>query len=206
MIYRSLALRGIRAVTFTALLSLALQACGGNRPGEEPRGTTADTATPPSAAPAAPPDTGTFMSDTLGGTTAPNAPGPGPGAPGSGPGWNRTELVQGMQRFITAIDSGDREKFWNSLSERSLRQIEKGEFGPRDQIWSTVRQTLGDIQNRRITVIGGTSDSVALQIDGLRMIDSSRQNDPVIVHLLHERGDWKVMYPGLLYPMHHLRK
>lgn len=205
MIYRSLALRGTCAVTFTILLSLALSACGGNRPGEEPRGGAADTATVPSP-PAAAPDTGTATTDTLSGTTVPDGPGPGPGATGAGPGWNRTELVQGMQRFITAIDSGDREMFWNSLSERSLRQIQKEGAGSRDEVWSTARQTLGDIQNRRITVIGGTADSVALLIDGLRMIDSSRQNDPVIVHLLHERGDWKVMYPGLLYPAHHLRK
>ncbi len=205
MIYRSLALRGTRALTVTLFLSLALSACGGNRPAEEPGGGSADTATVPSPAPALP-DTGTAATDTLGGATVPDGSGPGPGAPGTGPGWNRTELVQGMQRFITAIDSGDREKFWNSLSERSLRQIEKGGAGSRDEIWSTARQTLGDIQNRRITVIGGTSDSVALLIDGLRMIDSSRQSDPVIVHLLHERDDWKVMYPGLLYPTHHLRK
>jgi hypothetical protein len=111
-----------------------------------------------------------------------------------------------VQRFITAIDSSDSDLFWRSLSERSMVQIDRGQLGSRDDIWSSAQQTLGDIENRRITVIGGRTDSVALRIDGMRLIDSVRENDPIIIHLLREQGDWKVMYPGLLYPQHHLRR
>jgi hypothetical protein len=139
-------------------------------------------------------------------SVAQGVPGSSFGASGSTQGWKRTELVQGVQRFITAIDSGGRDMFWSSLSERSTRQIDRGQLGPRDEIWNAARQTLGNIEKRRITVIGGSPDSVALRIDGLRLIDSIRQEDPIIIHVLHEKGDWKVMYPGLLYPMHHLRK
>lgn len=131
---------------------------------------------------------------------------PGPGEPGGTPSWNRTELVEGVQRFITAIDSNNRELFWSSLSKRSLNMADRAGIATRDEIWSTARQTLADIENRRITVIGGRADSVALRIDGLRLIDSVRENDPIIIHLLREQDTWKVMYPGLLYPGHHMRK
>jgi hypothetical protein len=118
----------------------------------------------------------------------------------------RAELVSDVGRFIAVIDSGDQETFWKMLAQRSRRQIDRGELAPKEEVWSAARQTLGDIQSRRISIIGGTQDSVALLVEGLRNIDSERIADPVIIHLLREDGSWKVMYPGLLYPMHHLRR
>lgn len=138
---------------------------------------------------------------TVGITGAPPAPG------GVDHGWKRSELVAGVRSFINAIDSNDQELFWRSIATRSIQQIERGQLGAsREEVWTAARQTLGDIQDRRITVIGGSRDSVALQIDGLRLIDSVRTNSPIIVHLLLEKNVWKVMYPGLLYPKNHLLK
>jgi hypothetical protein len=146
-------------------------------------------------------------SATTGGAVTGGTPGtPTPGAQGSSQGWKRSELVQGVQAFITAIDSNDQAKFWRSLSRRSMGWIEKGELGSKQEIWSAARETLGDIRDRHITVIGGSPDSVALQVDGLRMIDGARQSDPIIIDLLREGSEWKVMYPGLMYPQHHLMK
>jgi hypothetical protein len=90
------------------------------------------------------------------------------------------------------------------LAERSHNLIERDRLTTADDVWKTARQTLGDIQNRRITFIGGTRDSASLLVEGLRLVDSERVADPVIVHMLREGGAWKVMYPGLLYPQHHL--
>ncbi|MEO8272299.1 MAG: hypothetical protein ABI557_21505, partial [Aureliella sp.] len=73
-------------------------------------------------------------------------------------------------------------------------------------IWKGALETLGNIDNRRVRVIGGTRDSAALLIEGLRLIDSERVDDPIVVQLLREDGHWKVMYPGLLYPKHYLRR
>ncbi len=84
--------------------------------------------------------------------------------------------------------------------------IDQGRLGSRDKIWAAARTTLGDIEERKITVIGGSRDSVALRIDGRRLIDGRREDDPIIIHLLREGSAWKVMYPGLLYPEHDLRK
>lgn len=122
------------------------------------------------------------------------------------PGWNRAELVEGTRAFVDAIDSGREQQFWGSLSKRSARMIDQGRLGTRDRIWAAARATLGDIEERKITVIGGSRDSVALRIDGRRMIDGRREDDPIIIHLLREGRGWKIMYPGLLYPEHDLRK
>lgn len=124
----------------------------------------------------------------------------------TGPAWNRAELVTGVQSFVTAIDSNNQKAFWGSLSARSLRMIDHDRLASRDQIWKDARETLSDIQNRRITVIGGSRDSVALRIDGKRLIEGERENDPIIIQLLREQRQWKVVYPGLLYPEHDLRK
>ncbi|MBS1911675.1 MAG: hypothetical protein JST22_06800 [Bacteroidetes bacterium] len=124
----------------------------------------------------------------------------------TGPAWNRAELVNGVQQFVTAIDSNNQAAFWLSLSRRSLRLIDGGHLASRDQIWKDARETLSDIRDRHITVIGGSRDSVALQIDGKRLIDGERESDPIIIQLLREQNQWKVVYPGLLYPEHDLRK
>lgn len=124
----------------------------------------------------------------------------------TGPAWNRAELVSGVQQFVTAIDSNNQTAFWHSLSRRSLRLIDGGQLASHDQIWKDARETLSDIRERRITVIGGSRDSVALQIDGKRLIDGERESDPIIIQLLREQNQWKVVYPGLLYPEHDLRK
>ncbi|HVZ39383.1 MAG TPA: hypothetical protein VHI13_08910 [Candidatus Kapabacteria bacterium] len=124
----------------------------------------------------------------------------------TGPAWNRAELVSGVQQFVTAIDSNNQTAFWHSLSRRSIRLIDGGHLASHDQIWKDARETLSDIRERRITVIGGSRDSVALQIDGKRLIDGERESDPIIIQLLREQNQWKVVYPGLLYPEHDLRK
>jgi hypothetical protein len=115
-------------------------------------------------------------------------------------------VVADVGRFIAVIDSGNQDRFWEMLSARSIGQIDRGELAARDTIWSAARATLGDIRNRHISVLGGSPDSVALLIEGLRLIDSQRVADPVIVHLLRENGRWKIMYPGLIYPQHDKRK
>lgn len=205
MIKRSQIFQRSLSILSPLLLTCLLGACRSDQPAPEP------------AADAAQQSATTTPGDSTAGMSAAIPPGdsagqemtiiaPGPGEPGSTQGWQRAELVQGVQRFITAIDSNDSEMFWQSLSQRSLAMADRGGLATRDEIWTAARQTLGNIERRRITVIGGRADSVALRIDGLRMIDSMRVDDPVIVHLLREQGDWKVMYPGLLYPQHHLRK
>jgi hypothetical protein len=118
----------------------------------------------------------------------------------------RAQLIRGAGQFIRVIDSGNQDAFWGMLAERSHNLIERDRLTTADDVWKTARQTLGDIQDRRISVIGGTRDSASLLVEGLRLIDSERVADPVIVHMLREGGAWKVMYPGLLYPQHHLRK
>jgi len=192
-------------ILLLSIAALLLPACNRERPEQTPEPSTPDTAAatgPDTITTPAPPDTPV--------TTGAPAPVPSGQMPvtGTGPaqGWKRAELLDGVQQFITAIDSGDQAKFWSSLSRRSMGWIDKGELGPKQEIWTAARETLGDIKSRRITVLGGTADSVALQIDGMRMIDGARQSDPVIIELLREEGEWKVMYPGLLYPQHHLLK
>lgn len=125
---------------------------------------------------------------------------------GIGPGWNRAELVQGVQGFVSAIDSNNQTQFWSSLSARSMELIDRSKLASREEVWKAARETLADIENRRITVVGGNRDSVSLKIEGLRMIDGVREEDPIIIHLLREKGAWKVMYPGLLYPLHDRRR
>ncbi|MDB5034605.1 MAG: hypothetical protein JWQ98_1846 [Chlorobi bacterium] len=133
-------------------------------------------------------------------------PGTAPAGAGLSPGWKRAELVEGVRSFVGAIDSGNERQFWGSLSGRSRSMVDGGGLGPRSEIWENAKATLADIRNRKITVVGGTADSVALRIDGERLVDGVRENDPVIIGLLREKGDWKVMYPGLMYPEHHLRR
>jgi hypothetical protein len=204
----------MRTLSLALLAAIAvatsITGCRSDRP-EEAR--TADTAAVPAPTPTTPDESTYTDSDSVASLdtvpmdepTAPGLPATN-GSPGSGPAWKRTELVKGVQEFVTAIDSNNQEQFWGSLSKRSIRWIDDGKLAPRAEIWSAARQTLGDIENRRITVIGGTRDSVALKIEGLRMIDNVREDDPVIIHLLREEGAWKVMYPGLLYPKGHLRR
>ncbi len=190
-------------ILLLAIAPLLLPACNRERPEQTPGPADTPAVAMPDtiAAPAAtdtPVTTGTPLPVPSGQTPLP--------APGPTRGWKRAELLEGVQTFITAIDSGDQAKFWSSLSRRSMGWIDKGELGPKQEIWTAARETLGDIRDRRITVLGGTADSVALQIDGMRMIDGVRQSDPIIIELLREESQWKVMYPGLLYPQHHLLK
>lgn len=179
---------------------------------EEPPPATDTLQAPAAETPAAPstPDTSSLTDTATGGVsidTGGTRPTTGDARPASnGPGWNRAELVKGVQGFVTAIDSNNQSQFWGSLSARSMEMVDRSRLTTREEVWKAARETLGDIENRRITVIGGSRDSVSLRIEGLRMIDGVREDDPVIIHLLREGGAWKVMYPGLLYPQHHLRR
>jgi hypothetical protein len=193
-----------------ALAAVVLSGCRPDRPEQSPA--TERPATQPAQVRT---DTATAAAahDTVAtaDTFALEQPGVSPGPAGNGrarraPAWNRSELVKGVQGFVTAIDSNNQELFWGSLSRRSIGMIDGGKLAPRADVWNAARQTLGDIQNRRITVVGGSRDSVALKIEGLRLVDGVREDDPVIIHLLHEGTEWKVMYPGLLYPGHHLQR
>ncbi len=111
-----------------------------------------------------------------------------------------------MGTFVSAIDSGNQAAFWRSISSRSLALVERERLATREQVWRAAQASLADIQNRRITVVGGSRDSVALRIDGLRLVDGAREDDPILIHMRREAGAWKVDYPGLQYPMHDLRK
>jgi hypothetical protein len=201
-------MRSLLFALFTALLLAAStgSGCRSNRPEQPPQATPAPAAT---QSPAPSPSDTIVHIDTSAASTPPAQTTGEPASPGAGhiaPAWNRAELVNGVQEFVTAIDSNNEERFWSSLSSRSLKWIDQGKLASRDEVWKAARQTLADIENRRITVIGGSRDSVALEIEGMRMIDGSRENDPIIIHLLREKGAWRVMYPGLLYPMHHLQR
>lgn len=213
------------AVVQTALLAIVtgMSACSESAPHREPAPAPGQPGPyQPVPLPPAVSDTAAHRADTAQApaTGQSSSPGASPGAsrgsapvahtPGHqtprGPGWNRTELVAGVQSFVAAIDSNNQNAFWGSISSRSIRMIEQGLPASRDQVWNAARTTLSDIRNRRVMVIGGSRDSVALRIEGERMIDGVRENDPVVISLLRERGAWKVLYPGLQYPLHDLRK
>jgi hypothetical protein len=202
---RSMRLLPLALLTALVLATITNSGCRTNRPEQAPSDTTAANAPAPDSGPQMPPD---LASDTITHTDSapPSVPPAAPGPAGNGPAWKRAELVEGVQEFVTAIDSNNESRFWGSLSRRSLTWIDEGKLASRAEIWKAARQTLADIENRRITVIGGSRDSVALKIEGMRLVDGARENDPVIIHLLREQGQWRVMYPGLLYPMHHLQR
>lgn len=119
------------------------------------------------------------------------------------PAWNRSELVRDLRAFLVAIEENDRTAFIQSLSQQTSDWIASDPSVTMDRVWEGARNTLGAIAERRITVVGGSGDSVAIRIDGVRTVDGEVTRDPVIVDLFRERNGWKVSYPGLHYPMEH---
>jgi len=124
-------------------------------------------------------------------------------APGA---WKRSELVAGVAIFMNAIANDDRPSFFASLSHRTKLLMSSDSSITEQRVWDAARTTLGRIENRRITVVGGSADSVALRIDGTRTVDDVQTSEPVLVDLLREGTTWKVSYPGLHYPEGHLRR
>lgn len=119
------------------------------------------------------------------------------------PAWSRSELARDLRTFLVAIEENDRTAFIQSLSQQTSDWIASDPSVTMDRVWEGARNTLGAIAERRITVVGGSGDSVAIRIDGVRTVDGEVTRDPVIVDLLRERNVWKVSYPGLHYPMEH---
>ncbi|MEP7220349.1 MAG: hypothetical protein ABI876_15605, partial [Bacteroidota bacterium] len=58
-----------------------------------------------------------------------------PAGTGLSRGWNRAELVAGVQSFVGAIDSNNERQFWGSISGRSRSMVDGGGLGPRSEIW-----------------------------------------------------------------------
>lgn len=193
-----------RLFTLLVLLCALVASCRDETPQKDPKG---DSAVGPSSTETTPtPDTATTSGDTAV-AGVPEAEGPHAITSSTGaPAWSKRELVDGVGRFMRSIDSNDRSAFFASLSSRSKAMMASDRTITEDRLWEGARATLGDIQNRRIEVVGGSRDSVALEITGKRMVDGQRVDDPVVIQLLRESGSWKVMYPGLLYPGHILHR
>src|SRR5690349_21152882 len=54
----------------------------------------------------------------------------------------RTALIDSVRTFMSAVESGRSERFWQMLSDRSLRAIGTESGGTREQIWDAARETL----------------------------------------------------------------
>lgn len=121
-------------------------------------------------------------------------------------GWKRDDLVRDVSTFLNAIERNDSAVFISSLSRRTRRMIAADSSITEGRIWEGARNTIGTIEDRQITLIGGRNDSVALRIEGKRTVDGVVTTDPVEIDLLREGGKWKVAYPGLHYPMSHQRR
>lgn len=119
-------------------------------------------------------------------------------------GWRREDLVRDVSTFLNAIEQNDSAAFMASLSRRTRAMIEFDSSITAARIWNGARNTIGAIKGRKITLLGGRLDSVALRIEGTRIVDGVATGDPVEIDLLRERGQWRVAYPGLHYPQGHM--
>lgn len=136
--------------------------------------------------------------DTQASVGTPGAPIPAP------PAWTHEQLESRVRGFLSAIHNGDETAFRGMLSSRSTRHIQ--EFNAQREIWTVASDALGTIDGLRLRVLGGSRDSVALLIRGQRVVEGDTTAEPLIISLLREEREWKVMYPGLQYPEGHLRR
>ncbi len=172
-------------------LALTLVSCRNDSVEQTPRLAPRGATEAPAAAPATPGDSGV--------TGAPVA-----GVPQSAPRWTEREVVGQVEGFLSTIKRGDRDAFMSKLSRRSKGVL--SDLHATDEVWGVAVDAFDDIGHRKISVIGGSADSVATLISGERTVEGEETSDPVIMSLLREDGDWKVMYPGLLYPSNHLKR
>ena len=123
----------------------------------------------------------------------------------------RVALVDSVRAFMSAVESGRKDRFWEMLSARSMEAAGTESGGTREEIWDAARETLGGLGHTQIRFIGGTADSVSLIVSRttyqrVDSLETDTLEDPVIIHFLRERGAWKAIYPGLLYPERERRK
>jgi hypothetical protein len=123
----------------------------------------------------------------------------------------RVALVDSARKVMAAVATGRKDRFWEMLSTRSLEAVGTESGGTRDEIWDAARETLGGLDHPRVKFIGGTTDSVSLIISRTSYVkvdslETDTIEDPVIIHFLRERGTWKAIYPGLIYPEHDRRR
>lgn len=121
-------------------------------------------------------------------------------------GWRREDLVRDVSTFLDAIERNDSAAFISSLSRRTRAMIAADSSITEGRVWEGARNTIGTIRNRKVTLLGGRNDSVALRIEGKRSVDGVETTDPVDIDLLREGGKWRVAYPGLHYPTGHLHR
>ena len=184
-------------LSIVAITASLLPGCRAERAPEHPR-----TGNEPAAPPAAAADTGSYQ-----GGTSPLAADTGAGAvTGGAPPrlWSGPELTGRVRQFLAAIDRGDEDSFRGMLSSRSQSHIT--EFGAQREIWSVANESLGDIDDLQVRVLGGNRDSVALLMQGERMVEGDTTDEALIISLLREGGEWKIMYPGLQHPRSDQRK
>jgi hypothetical protein len=115
---------------------------------------------------------------------------------------DRQEVLETMQSFFESIERGNEAQFHRMLSARSAKYLE--ELQAQGEIWDVARQSIGAIDNRKVSIVGGTRDSVALLVrDSTKGEPDSTSTDRIII-TLREGGRWKIMYPGAINPNEHL--
>jgi hypothetical protein len=151
----------------------------------------------PSGAPS--PDAGTPASrDTLASSSSTAEPAPssgrGPTPGGAVPQSEQSAATNALNGFFATIDAGNEAQFRSSLAGRSVELLRS--LRAEDEIWPIAREALGALEARRMTVLGGRADSVALLVTGQRREADSTVTEQFVLSLLRENEAWKVMYPG----------
>jgi hypothetical protein len=114
----------------------------------------------------------------------------------------RERIDRTARTFLSAIETGDERTFGHMLSMRSRNFIK--DIDATREIFAVAQDALGSVRGRSLTLLGGTPDSVALLLRGRRVDVADTAEEELILILLREKDEWKLMYPGLLRPRSHL--
>lgn len=117
-----------------------------------------------------------------------------PSTGASAPPTEREQVTGALGDFFTTISSGTEAELKGRLSARSLELLRS--MNAESEVWPIAREALGSIRDRRLQFIGGTPDSAALLVTGVRAFNDTLLPAAIILSVLREDGVWKIMYPG----------
>jgi hypothetical protein len=107
---------------------------------------------------------------------------------------DRREVLSTLDGFFTTISGGSEREFRSRLSTRSIEFLKT--YDPDGSVWAIAKEALGTLGNRRTEFLGGRPDSAAVLVSGARAGGDTAMPGAIILSVLRENGEWKVMYPG----------
>jgi hypothetical protein len=106
----------------------------------------------------------------------------------------KREVLATLGTFFTTVETGSEEQFKRQLAARSLELLKA--YDAESSVWPIAKEALGSLGNRRIRFLGGVPDSAALLVSGERTTGDTALPGAIVLSVLRENGEWKVMYPG----------